>query len=132
MLAANVNPATGLAGDYLNHFNEITMLLGLVADSPDMIADIEDWRPLTYEEHFERSGFSAKALAIAAYRGAPKPVRTKAPSGLGPNDSRMSSSAESEETIFVLLSLNSADCDVFKWTVRSFCSLSLKTNAAKL
>jgi len=28
LVAANINPATGLATDYLNHFNEITMLIG--------------------------------------------------------------------------------------------------------
>jgi hypothetical protein len=75
MLAANINPGTGLATDYLNHFNEVTMLLGLVADMPDMIEDVRRWRPASYEEHFLRSSFTAKALAIDAYRAAPASVR---------------------------------------------------------
>ena len=74
MLAANINPSTGLATDYLNHFNEITMLIGLVADMPEIMDDILAWRPATYEEHFERSGFTSRALAIAAYRAAPEKV----------------------------------------------------------
>lgn len=75
LIAENINPATGLATDYLNHFNEITMLLGLVADMPEVIDEIRLWRPATYEAHFERSGFRGRALAVAAYRAAPASVR---------------------------------------------------------
>lgn len=75
--AANIHPVTGLATDYLNHFNEITMLIGLVADMPEVMDDIAGWRPLGYEQHFERSGFAGKALAIAAYR-AIEPSRREA------------------------------------------------------
>jgi len=75
LAAANINPATGLATDYLNHFNEITMLIGLVADMPEMIDEVRQWRPAGYEQHFERSGFTGRALAIAAYRTARPAVR---------------------------------------------------------
>ncbi len=75
LIAENINPATGLATDYLHHFNEITMLLGLLADMPEMIDEIRLWRPASYEEHFERSSFKGKALAIAAYRASPPKVR---------------------------------------------------------
>jgi hypothetical protein len=75
LLAANINPATGLATDYLNHFNEIIMLIGLVGDMPEMITEIRAWQPASYEEHFDRSGFTGKALAIAAYRAAPARIR---------------------------------------------------------
>src|SRR5436190_8971247 len=75
LLAANINPTTGLATDYLNHFNEITMLIGLVADMPEMIDEVRAWQPASYGEHFERSGFKGKALAIAAYRAAAPSVR---------------------------------------------------------
>jgi len=30
LLAANINPRTGLATDYLNHFNEAIMLLEMI------------------------------------------------------------------------------------------------------
>jgi hypothetical protein len=75
LIAANINPATGLATDYLNHFNEITMLLGLVAEMPEVIEDLAAWQPASYEVHFERSGFSCRALAIDAYRSAPMEIR---------------------------------------------------------
>jgi hypothetical protein len=77
LAAANINPATGLATDYLNHFNEITMLIGLVGDMPDMVDELGLWEPVTYEEHFERSTFKARALAIAAYRATLPAIRGK-------------------------------------------------------
>jgi hypothetical protein len=67
---ANIMPATGLATDYLNVFNEAVMLFGLLPDMPDMIDELMVWQPLTYEQHFARSGFQAKDLAILAYQNA--------------------------------------------------------------
>jgi len=63
---ANINPATGLATDYLNHFYEAIMLLEMLPGCPDCRDDILAWRPLTYREHFAASAFSDRALAIAA------------------------------------------------------------------
>ena len=37
--AANINPRTGLATDYLNHFNEAVMLLEMVPDMPECAED---------------------------------------------------------------------------------------------
>ena len=37
--AANINPHTGLATDYLNHFNEAVMLLEMVPDMPECAED---------------------------------------------------------------------------------------------
>lgn len=65
--AANINPATGLATDYLNHYNEVAMLIATLADMPEMSDAILDWRPVGYPTHFSRSGFSDKGLAIAAW-----------------------------------------------------------------
>jgi hypothetical protein len=67
LAAANVNPTTGLATDYLNHFNEAIMLLELLSSCPDCIADFQAWRPLTYREHFEASALKGRDLVIAAY-----------------------------------------------------------------
>jgi hypothetical protein len=63
----NINPETLLATDYLNHFNEVVMLLDLVAEMPDCRADLAEWRPCTYPEHFRQSGFAYSDLAIAAW-----------------------------------------------------------------
>jgi hypothetical protein len=73
--AANINPRTGLATDYLNHFNEAIMLLELVPDMPECAEDFLGWRPLTYAEHFTASNFKARDLAIAAYDSADASIR---------------------------------------------------------
>jgi hypothetical protein len=67
---ANIMPATGLATDYLNVFNEAIMLFGLLPEMPDMIEELLVWQPLTYPQHFIRTGFAAKELAILAYENA--------------------------------------------------------------
>jgi len=74
----NINESTLLASDYLNHFHELVMLLEALSCEPEGFADdLLSWRPLTYEEHFSRSGFRDKNLAIAAYRRAPPKVRAR-------------------------------------------------------
>ena len=62
-----INSATFLSTDYLNHFNELVMMLDLVPDMPEMFVDAQEWRPKTYVEHFQASVFTHKDLAIAAY-----------------------------------------------------------------
>ncbi|MEA2822385.1 MAG: hypothetical protein QOJ86_4389 [Bradyrhizobium sp.] len=73
--AANINPRTGLATDYLNHFNEAIMLLEMIPDMPDCAEDFLCWRPLSYREHFAASNFRARELAIAAYDSADPSIR---------------------------------------------------------
>ena len=65
--AANINPRTGLATDYLNHFNEAIMLLEMIPDMPECAEDFLTWTPLSYAEHFWASNFKARDLAIEAY-----------------------------------------------------------------
>jgi len=72
---ANINPQTGLATDYLNHFNEVMMLLEMLPAMPDCADDVLAWEPLGYEGHFENSTFKDKQLAIQAYRAAPVYLR---------------------------------------------------------
>ncbi|MEC9369119.1 MAG: hypothetical protein VX871_10570 [Pseudomonadota bacterium] len=72
----NVNPRTLLATDYLNHFNEMIMLLDMLPSSPKELAcDLGNWRHKSYEQHFHETGFRDKSLAIAGYRNAPEEVR---------------------------------------------------------
>ena len=75
--AANINPRTGLATDYLNHFNEAVMLLEMVPDMPECAEDFLAWRPLSYAEHFTASNFKARDLAIEAYESADAVTRTE-------------------------------------------------------
>ena len=59
----NVNEATLIASDYLNHFHELVMLLEAIGAEPKEFADdLLSWRPLTYEEHFSRSRASADKI----------------------------------------------------------------------
>jgi len=75
--AANINPKTGLATDYLNHFNEAIMLLDLLPHTPECIVELIGWEPLSYQEHFAASHFKDKELAIAAYEAADSTARMR-------------------------------------------------------
>jgi hypothetical protein len=75
--AANINPRTGLATDYLNHFNEAVMLLEMVPDMPECAEDFLGWKPLSYAEHFTASNFKARDLAIEAYDTADQRIRAE-------------------------------------------------------
>jgi hypothetical protein len=75
--AANINPRTGLATDYLNHFNEAIMCLEMIPDMPECTEDFLAWRPLSYAEHFTASNFKARDLAIAAYQSADPRLRAE-------------------------------------------------------
>ena len=75
--AANINPRTGLATDYLNHFNEAIMLLEMIPDMPECAEDFLSWRPLSYCEHFMASNFKARDLAIEAYDSADAKIRAE-------------------------------------------------------
>jgi hypothetical protein len=75
--AANINPRTGLATDYLNHFNEAIMLLEMIPDMPECAEDFLGWQPLSYAEHFTASNFKARDLAIEAYNSANPGIRAE-------------------------------------------------------
>jgi hypothetical protein len=77
LLDANINPRTGLATDYLNHFNEAIMLLEMIPDIPECVDDFLDWQPMSYREHFAASHFKARELAIDAYDSSNPTVRTE-------------------------------------------------------
>ena len=68
LVAANVNPVSGLATDYLNHFNEPIMLMTLAGSDPTILDEISGWRPLSYTAHFAKTGHSGADTVIAAYK----------------------------------------------------------------
>jgi hypothetical protein len=72
---ANINPVTGLATDYLNHFNEAIMLLEMLSAMPECVEDFLAWTPKTYCEHFAASGFKERDLAMRAYQVADPAAR---------------------------------------------------------
>lgn len=71
----NVNPNTLLATDYLNHFNEIVMMLEMVPDMPEILEECAAWQPRDYKAHFAQSHVADKDLAIAAYDYVPERFR---------------------------------------------------------
>src|SRR5258708_8636323 len=64
---ANINPATGLATDYLNRFSEAVMLLDMLASCPEFRPDFLAWQTMSYREHFRTSHFRTRDLAVAPY-----------------------------------------------------------------
>ncbi|MBC7905589.1 MAG: hypothetical protein H7Y60_02430 [Rhodospirillaceae bacterium] len=71
----NISAQTLLATDYLNHFNEIVMLLDMLPDMPDMVDECKLWAPKSYTDHFTDSTFSDKQLAVEAYDRVPSKYR---------------------------------------------------------
>jgi hypothetical protein len=67
---ANINPVTGLATDYLNHFNEAIMMLELIPVMPDCTSDLMGWRVMSYCEHFLSTHQKHRDLVLAAYESA--------------------------------------------------------------
>jgi hypothetical protein len=66
--AALVNPASGIANDYLNHFNEILLLIeNLPALLPEMIDEILAWKPVSYREYFSRSPLPGSVTTLEIY-----------------------------------------------------------------
>ena len=72
---SNVNEQTLLATDYLNHFNEVVMLLEMLPDMPEMIDDVKAWQPKPYQDHFRASTIADRELAVEAYDHVPKRYR---------------------------------------------------------
>ncbi len=75
---ANINARTGLATDYLNHFNEAIMLLEMLSPARTASRNFSPGGPMSYREHFEASRFKSRELAIAAYDAA-APGRARRP-----------------------------------------------------
>lgn len=73
----NINKTSMLTTDYLNHFSGVLMLIEMLPMDPECFAeDVLSWSPMSYEEHFEVTGFRDKDLAIKAYQHAPLDVRS--------------------------------------------------------
>lgn len=71
----NISDTSLLATDYLNHFNEVVMLIDMVPDMPECLDDVLQWRPKSYTEHFAESGLPEADLAIAAFEHSPEAYR---------------------------------------------------------
>ena len=71
-----VNPASGIANDYLNSFNEILLLLeNLTVLLPEMVEELLNWRPVSYVDYFSRSNLPGSAEALLQYHALPSEFR---------------------------------------------------------
>lgn len=73
----NINTETLLATDYLNHFNEVVMMIDMLPDMPDCLDMVKEWQPKPYKDHFRDSTIADKDLAVEAYDHV-EPMRKKA------------------------------------------------------
>ena len=71
----NINEKTLLGTDYLNHFNEIIMLIELLPDAPELLEDCLQWHPRSYVEHFAMASIADADLAVQAYALSPADYR---------------------------------------------------------
>ena len=62
-----LDPASGLAGDYLNQFHEVLMLLESAIEDPDFLDDLSQWYPRSYIGHFGASRLADRTQVIDAY-----------------------------------------------------------------
>ena len=65
--ASLVNPASGLANDYLNIYNEVVMLIETLPNMPEAKEDIFNWRPTTYKDYFAKSILPGSQNALENY-----------------------------------------------------------------
>jgi hypothetical protein len=73
----NINRATGLSTDYLNHFTEAVMVLEMIGVMPECLDDLRAWKVKTYLEHFAASHFSNRDAIIAAHQSADPAARAE-------------------------------------------------------
>ena len=62
-----VNPVSGLANDYLNHFNEVVMIIEQLPAMSDLIDDLLAWRPISYDDYFAVSNLPGRDAVRDAY-----------------------------------------------------------------
>jgi hypothetical protein len=73
---SNLDPQTFLATDYLNHFNEVVMLIEMIPDMPEILEDAKEWQPKAYKDHFRDSTIADREIAIEAYDAVPDVYKT--------------------------------------------------------
>jgi hypothetical protein len=58
---------SSLAGTYLNQFNEMVKLLERLPGTPELIGDLLNWQPMSYEDYFAASAMPGRASAADVY-----------------------------------------------------------------
>lgn len=76
--ACLINPASGIANDYLNVFNEVLLLIeNLPILLPELMEDLEQWQPISYRDYFSKSPLPGSEKALAVYENIDPGFRDK-------------------------------------------------------
>lgn len=75
--STGIDSLTGLASDFLNQFNEVSMLLDMASDDVELLEELEGWSPRGYVAHFEASNFRDSELVLEAYALCPEDTRQR-------------------------------------------------------
>ena len=63
-----VSPTSGMANDYLNHFNEVLLMIeNLPVLLPEMLDEMVAWKPISYRAYFQQSNLPGSGEALAIY-----------------------------------------------------------------
>ncbi|MGH6834605.1 MAG: hypothetical protein ACREC9_03455 [Methylocella sp.] len=72
---AQLGPGSSLAGAYLNQFNEMVKLIEQLPGAPELIGDLLNWQPTTYQAYFAASAMPGRASATDVYASLNRCVR---------------------------------------------------------
>jgi hypothetical protein len=72
---AQAGPGSSLAGAYLNQFNEMVKLIEQLPGAPDLIVDLLNCQPTSYQDYFAASAMPGRASATDVYAALNRCVR---------------------------------------------------------
>src|ERR1700724_4099166 len=72
---AQAGPGSSLAGTYLNQFNEMVKLIERLPGTPELIGDLLNWQPTSYQDYFAASAMPGRASATDVYASLNRCVR---------------------------------------------------------
>lgn len=73
-----INPASGLANDYLNHYNEVLLLIeNLPVLLPEMVEELVNWEPVSYQDYFNKSPLVGSKAAVLIYNSLNPQLRSE-------------------------------------------------------
>lgn len=73
--AASADSDSGLTGAYLNQFTEMVKLIEQLPDTPELIGDLLNWHPTTYQDYFNASAMPGRVSAADVYASLNRCVR---------------------------------------------------------
>ena len=72
---AQAGPGSSLAGAYLNQFNKMVKLIERLPGTPELIGDLLNWQPTSYQDYFAASAMPGRASATDVYASLNRCVR---------------------------------------------------------